>query len=37
MQVCVVGATATFRRDLTRLEDAGQIVRVHAGAELLVV
>lgn len=30
----LVASPATIRRDLTRLEDSGQIVRVHGGAKL---
>jgi DeoR family ulaG and ulaABCDEF operon transcriptional repressor len=34
LEVVLDASPATIRRDLTRLEDAGQIVRVHGGAKL---
>lgn len=35
LETQLVASPATIRRDLTRLEDAGQIVRVHGGAKLV--
>jgi len=34
LEVMLAASPATIRRDLTRLEDGGQIVRVHGGAKL---
>ncbi len=34
LEVLIEASPATIRRDLTRLEEAGQIVRVHGGAKL---
>lgn len=34
LEVLIDASPATIRRDLARLEDAGQIVRVHGGAKL---
>ncbi len=34
LEVLLDASPATIRRDLTRLEDAGQIMRVHGGAKL---